>query len=238
MKLTLQERDPMNRLFAFCMLVSLVITQQTLPARFLGTVVYPKAIKQVSEIKILYKGDEYGLEPDSVPGFGHYQLIERPDNKEFYVLVSESLKLPSGTGIEFFETSAHYPYKLFKVSHITTVKPDDKGVSQRFNSWDIKELDNSQSREIPINTIVFLLPAEFVTGLEAQTWKKDDQVAWLPRVILDATLTEVRLREGVVKMLCTLMDFKPFHARAQQHVAQVASNCIVSMPIARSTTVS
>lgn len=82
---------------------------------------------------------------------------------------------------------------------------------------------------------MFLLPASFVTGLEAQSWKKDDQVAWLPKIVLDTTLTKERLREGVVKMLCTLLDFKPFHARAQQHVAQVASNCIVSMPLNRST---
>lgn len=218
---------------AFCMLVALLIGQETLAARFLGTVIYPQTIRQVSEIKVLYKGEEYAVEADTVPGFGHYQLIERLDSKEFYILISESLKLPLGTGFECFETSTEFPYKLFKVSQTTVMQPDEKGNVQRVNSWDIKEFDNKECREIPVNTLVFLLPAAFVTGLEAQTWKKDDQVAWLPRLVLDASLTEEKLKEGVVKMLCTLMDFKPFHARAQQHVAQVASNCVVSMPLTR-----
>ncbi|MGE0009711.1 MAG: hypothetical protein AB7F19_04150 [Candidatus Babeliales bacterium] len=219
---------------AFCMLVTLLVGQEVMAARFLGTVVYPQKIKQTAEIKILYKGDEYAVEADTVPGLGHYQLMERLDSKEFYVLISESLKLPNGTGFECFETSSQFPYKLFKIAQSSIMQPDEKGTMQRVNGWDIKELDNKESREIPINTIVFLLPAAFVTGLESQTWRKDDQVAWLPRVVLDASLTEERLKEGVIKMLCTLMDFKPFHARFQQHVAQVASNCVVSMPLTRS----
>lgn len=186
------------------------------------------------QIKILYKGEEYGVEADSVPGLGQFQLIEQSDCKEFYVLVSESLKLPSSTGFDYFETSGHHPYKLFKLTRESIIKPDEKGVSQKFNTWHIEELANKSSREIPVNTIVFLLPASFVTGLEAQQWKKGDHVAWLPKIILDPTLTQERLREGVVKMLCTIMDFKPFHAKFQQHIAQVASNCIVSMPLNRS----
>lgn len=156
-KLTLQERESMNRQFAFCMLVSLTIALETVAARFLGTVVYPQSIDQVSEIKILYKGDEYSVEADSVPGFGHFQLMEESDSKEFFVLISESLKLPNGTGFDFFETSGKYPYKLFKLAHTTVVQQDDKGVSQRLNTWDVTELDSSQPREIPMNTIVFLV---------------------------------------------------------------------------------
>lgn len=223
----------MNRLFAFYVLVCLQVTSEALAARFLGTVAYPQGINQIVQIKVLYKGDEYSVEADSVPGLGQFQLIEQFDCKEFHILVSESLKLPNNTGFDCFETSCNYPYKLFKLTRSTVVKPGEKGVSEKFNTWDIEELENQESREIPVNTIVFLLPASFVQGLEAQPWRKDDHVAWLPKVKLDASLTESRLREGVVKMLCTLMDFKPFHAKFQQHVAQVASNCIVSMPLSR-----
>lgn len=219
---------------ALCMLVSFVIASESMAARYLGTVVYPQAAQKVSEIKILYKGEEYSVEADTVPGLGHFQLIEQSNCKELYVLVSESLKLPSDTGFDCFETSGNFPYKLFKLTPDSIVKQNEKGVSERLATWKIEELDNTQSREIPVNTLVFLLPATFVSGLEAQPWKKDDQVAWLPRIVLDSSLTQERLGEGVVKMLCTIMDFKPFHARFQQHVAQVASNCVVSMPLNRS----
>lgn len=228
----------MNRLLALSLIVCSVLFGQAQATRFLGTVVYPRAVNNISDIKILYKGNEYNVVADGLPGFGQYELIEATGSREFFVLVTESLKVPNSTGVEYLETSDIFPYKLFRLSQTTIVKPDEKGVSVRYNTWNVQELDNSESRRIPLNTVVFLLPASFVTGLEPQPWKKDDQVAWLPRVVLDASLTQERLREGVVKMMCTIMDFKPFHARAQQHISQVASNCVVSMPITRSSTVS
>lgn len=219
-------------------LTVLTICNQAVGARFLGSVVYPQKINQIPEIKILYKGDEYAVEADSVPGCGHYQVIDAASTREFHVLVAESLQLPCGTGFDCFETAPQFPYKLYRATQTMVMQPDEKGNPQMLNSWHIQELDNKIQREIPVNTIVFLLPASFVTGLEAQSWKKDGQVAWLPRIVLDPSLSEEQLKEGLIKMLCTLMDFKPFHARFQQHVAQVANNCIVSMPTPRSSALS
>lgn len=245
----------MKRLFTLCVSVMIVscsvvnayqfANQQLMGSkpgmtRFLGTVVYTQNITTVSEMKILYKGEEYSVEAandlNGVPSRGHFQLFEKSKCDTLYVLVSESLKRPYDTGFEYFETSARHPYKLFQLTRTTMTQQPENGEAYKLASWHVEELDNSQQRDIPVNTIVLLLPASFVTGLEVEPWQEDGQVAWLPKVVFDDTLTQPQLSEGVVKMLCTLIDFKPFHARAQQQITQVASNCIVSMPIMRSIT--
>lgn len=242
----------MKRLLVLCLSVVLlsnlgVLAYNFTPpkqgmTRFLGTVVYPHGVKNLSEIKVLYKGQEYSVdavnELSGVPCRGHFQLIEKPECKEMFVLVSESLKRPYDTGFEYFETSAKHPYKLFKLSRVSVAQSAEGGEAQKSISWDVQELDNSEQRQIPINTIVLLLPASFVTGLEVEPWQEDEQVVWLPKFIMDEHLVESELREGIVKMLCTLMDFKPFHSRAEQHIIKVASNCLVSMPLMNSRTAS
>lgn len=216
---------------------------------YVGSIQFPIKIECPPALpSILYKGREHTVDIDMqesrAPRKATYELYEDRFCQEFYVLITEYLKVPNANDFAHLETSVNHPYKLYHVQRSSKIKTEsDEHVAQqptssslqslgneRIEYWEIKELDTTNPEiAIPDNTIIFFMNPTFV-DLVTETWRPDDAVIRLPMIMFKNTLDEKTLHDVGAKMVCAILDFKCIHKKPTKTTTAFAHNRSVAVP--------
>ena len=222
-----------------------VLHTNSFQSDYIGDIQFPMSIESIPPLPpILYKGTEHPIDLDfqgnRVPRKARYELYEHRMCQEFYMLITEYLKVPDSNDFAHLETSAKYPYKLYHIQRATKIKTivDEHqtmsavqpAVGERIEYWEIKELDNTNPEiAIPDNTIIFLMNPTFV-DLISEPWRPDDAVIRLPTILFKNTLDEKTLHDIGAKMVCAIVDFRCIHKKPTKTTTAYAQNRSIAVP--------
>ena len=93
---------------------------------YVGKIQFPGVECPPALPSILYKGREHSIDIDKhdtrIPRKATYELYEDRLCQEFYILITEYLKIPHANDFAHLETSYQHPYALYQVKRMTTIK--------------------------------------------------------------------------------------------------------------------
>jgi hypothetical protein len=219
------------------------------PITFLGSLEYPQDFKGEQKLYILYKGVMYPIDiqrgSKKKAARGYYEIYDNQMPRVLYILVTQDLKRPESGVIKWLQTSAEFPYRVFRLRQ---VEYRDTSKSALFSSlpsepvtvvdqtdgplmmWDIEEMPHNEVEwRIPDATIVLFMPASYIESLENATWSPTRPVVRLPRIVFKKDIEETLFNQMVDEMQLALMNFKPFHAEPMMKTIPY-QNRTVAMP--------
>lgn len=215
---------------------------------FYGSVQFPSKVENPPHLTLLFKGSEYALMLDKdskISKKGTFEIYEEHDCGEFYILITEHIKLPLTPDFEFLETAANY--RLFKLTRTSKMKEVVSTATEQLYEkptvtlepveyWIIEELDVKDEhgvcmqRTIPKNSIILLMNPQFIIKLESEEWKSDDIYIKLPKIIFDNDIDEKKLQDMSTKMLFASIDLRCLHKKMTKTTKTCAQNRIISVP--------
>lgn len=222
-------------LFAFWLMAIVFPIQSNQKRVFIGSLQFPRTITNPPMLPLFYKGEQIDLissPQELIPKKATYELHESAYCREFHILITEDLQQPKSNEIMALETSEQFPYKLFKIKlGIITKQPEDNP-AQNYTTqytWQITELDNTASIQIPINTIIFFMNPNFVQ-LQNVVWQANDTVCKLPTIVFAEHLDEKTLHMTATKLLLSsCINFRPLHKKVRP-IQRTAHNRIITIP--------
>ncbi len=212
---------------------------------YVGKIQFPVGVECPPALpSILYKGREHSIDIDKhdtrIPCKATYELYEDPLCKEFYILITEYLKIPNANDFAHLETSDQHPYTLYQVKRMTATKTlideHQTGTSiplapgEKIEYWEITKVDSKDPEMIiPDHTLIFLMNPSYVEVI-TESWRPDDAIISLPTIKFKDSIDEKTLHAIGAKMVCAIVDFKCIHKKLTKTTAAFAQNRTVALP--------
>lgn len=212
---------------------------------YVGKVQFPLGVECPPALPaVLYKGREHSVDIDKhgtrLPHKASYELYEDRCCQEFYILITEYLKIPHANDFAHLETSERHPYTLYHAKRMITTKTlvdeHQTGTSaplvpgEKIEYWEIKTVDTPEPEMIiPDHTIIFLMNPSFVEVL-SESWRPDDALIPLPVIKFKDSVDETTLHTIGAKMICAILDFKCIHKKPTKTTALLSQNRTIAIP--------
>lgn len=212
---------------------------------YVGKIQFPLSIECPPALpSILYKGREHTIDIDKqdtrTPRRAAYELYENRLCQEFYILVTEYLKVPHTNDFAHLETSDQHPYVLYHVKRMVTTKTlvdeHQTGTAspllpgEKIEYWEVAKMESKDPEiVIPDNTLIFLMNPSFVDVI-SESWRPDDAIIPLPIIKFKDTVDEKTLHAIGARMVCAILDFKCIHKKPTKTTAAFAQNRTIAVP--------
>ena len=221
------------------------LNAQSAQSIYVGKIQFPLGVECPPALpSILYKGREHTIDIDKhdtrVPRKATYELYENRFCQEFYILISEYLKIPNANDFAHLETSDQHPYMLYQIKRMATTKTlvdeHQTGTAvqlvpgERIEYWEITKVDSKNPEMvIPDHTLIFLMDPFFVEVI-SESWRPDDAIISLPTIKFKDSIDETTLHTIGAKMVCAILDFKCIHKKPTKTTATFAQNRTIAIP--------
>ncbi len=215
----------------FLIISSFAYTTKKMPCTYENTLIssilsveFPEKISRFPSIKGYYKGNRLQFN-------GSFCAITEPSVPSSITLVITkevnhvSGGVSAGNNVKWLERAPHTATRIFYIEYTGNSK----------NPWSIeeeKDLDKISLR-LPCNSLILLIPAEYIETVASPTFDKDSlkstntNVIYLPEVIIKKDITEEELEQSQVAVTLAALDSDAIHGRAKASIYH-KNNTVIS----------
>jgi hypothetical protein len=197
---------------------------------FAGTIQFPSSVKKVPDIRVYCGGRKISGAIDKEAGKVTYDIFDYHQKNFFLIAITPTVQFTKGEGntIQHLKIKQGQAYKLYAIEHVmvpdnpgeTDIKDDAKVKKMVMrHSWIIKDVELSETGQLPDDTIIVCYDPAYVDRLEGGNAFEFPKIM-IRSDILTTLGSEQQLIEKSAEILLATLDLDSLHAAVRQEIKQ------------------